>query len=290
MQEFEYRLEKEDYKNWIHWNVLKHESKKMKMVSALLYVAFLALFLGKNVMQAKGNLVLLVPSIVIAVLVGIGMFYMISNQNQERMIWKRSGLKNLEKTGNFPVVHLTLDEKTLTMTVAAQEMTKTYSYSDIEQMVEIERMYLLETNEKTWQFIAKSAFSSEEEQKQFETFMNEKLADAKADAEKYSKLLADAEKETEAMRAEKLADAEREARARVAAAERESEKILDDARREAVEERDAMMRRADGEIADMVSKAVDKMVGERSGDAFDDFINSAGSKADGQKGDKNDRA
>lgn len=72
MQEFEYRLEKEDYKNWIHWNVLKHESKKMKMVSALLYVAFLALFLGKNVMQAKGNLVLLVPSIVIAVLVGIG--------------------------------------------------------------------------------------------------------------------------------------------------------------------------------------------------------------------------
>ena len=65
------------------------------------------------------------------------------------------------------------------MTVAAQEMTKTYSYSDIEQMVEIERMYLLETNEKTWQFIAKSAFSSEEEQKQFETFMNEKLADAK---------------------------------------------------------------------------------------------------------------
>ena len=167
MQEFEYRLEKEDYKNWIHWNVLKHESKKMKMVSALLYVAFLALFLGKNVIQAKGNLVLLVPSIVIAVLVGIGMFYMISNQNQERMIWKRSGLKNLEKTGNFPVVHLTLDEKTLTMTVAAQEM------------------YLLETNGKTWQFIAKSAFSSEEEQKQFETFMNEKLADAKENPEEY---------------------------------------------------------------------------------------------------------
>lgn len=91
----------------------------------------------------------------------------------------------MEKTGNFPVVHLTLDEKTLTMTVAAQEMTKTYSYSDIEQMVEIERMYLLETNEKTWQFIAKSAFSSEEEQKQFETFMNEKLADAKENPEEY---------------------------------------------------------------------------------------------------------
>ena len=52
-------------------------------------------------------------------------------------------------------------------------------------MVEIERMYLLETNEKTWQFIAKSAFSSEEEQKQFETFMNEKLADAKENPEEY---------------------------------------------------------------------------------------------------------
>ena len=104
MQEFEYRLEKEDYKNWIHWNVLKHESKKMKMVSALLYVAFLALFLGKNVMQAKGNLVLLVPSIVIAVLVGIGMFYMISNQNQERMICLRRTRKpgSLSPSRHFP--------------------------------------------------------------------------------------------------------------------------------------------------------------------------------------------
>ena len=55
MQEFEYRLEKEDYKNWIHWNVLKHESKKMKMVSALLYVAFLALFLGKKCDAGKGQ-------------------------------------------------------------------------------------------------------------------------------------------------------------------------------------------------------------------------------------------
>ena len=38
-------------------------------------------FWVKNVMQAKGNLVLLVPSIVIAVLVGIGMFYRFLNQN-----------------------------------------------------------------------------------------------------------------------------------------------------------------------------------------------------------------
>ncbi len=185
MQEFEYRLEKEDYKNWIHWNVLKHESKKMKMISALIYVAFLAIFLGKGAVQAKGNPVILVPSVVIAVVVGFAMFYTISNQNQERIIWKRSGLKNLEKTGKFPVVHLTLDEKTLTMTVAEQEMTKTYSYSDIEQMVEIERMYLLETNEKTWQFIAKSAFPGEEERKHFENFMNEKLADAKENPDEY---------------------------------------------------------------------------------------------------------
>lgn len=185
MQEFEYRLEKEDYKNWIHWNVLKHESKKMKMISAIIYVAFFAIFLGKGAVQAKGNMILLVPSLVMALAIGFFMFYMISNQNQERIIWKRSGLKNLEKTGEFPVVHLTLDDKTLTMTVAAQDMTKTYSYSDIEQMVEIERMYLLETNEKTWQFVAKSAFSDEEERKRFENFMNGKLAEAKENPEEY---------------------------------------------------------------------------------------------------------
>ena len=91
------------------------------------------------------------------------------------MIWKRSGLKNLEKTGNFPVVHPTLDEKTLTMTVAAQEMTKTYSYSDIEQMVEIERMYLLETNEKNLAVYRQVGIFQRGRAKQFETFMNENL-------------------------------------------------------------------------------------------------------------------
>ena len=88
------------------------------------------------------------------------------------------------------------------MTVAAQEMTKTYSYSDIEQMVEIERMYLLETNEKTWQFVAKSAFSSEEEQKQFESFMNEKLADAKENPEEYPSVTKNPENAENAEKAE----------------------------------------------------------------------------------------
>ena len=81
-------------------------------------------------------------------------------------------------------------------------MTKTYSYSDIEQMVEIERMYLLETNEKTWQFIAKSAFSSEEEQKQFESFMNEKLADAKENPEEYPSVTKNPENAENAEKAE----------------------------------------------------------------------------------------
>lgn len=40
MQEFEYRLEKEDYKNWIHWNVLKHESKKEDGVGTLICLHF----------------------------------------------------------------------------------------------------------------------------------------------------------------------------------------------------------------------------------------------------------
>ena len=38
MQEFEYRLEKEDYKNWIHWNVLKHESKKNQIALCLHHI------------------------------------------------------------------------------------------------------------------------------------------------------------------------------------------------------------------------------------------------------------
>ena len=36
MRELEYQLVKDDYKNWIHWNVLRNESKKMKLFTLVI--------------------------------------------------------------------------------------------------------------------------------------------------------------------------------------------------------------------------------------------------------------
>ncbi|MFR6332324.1 MAG: hypothetical protein ACLUOI_28385 [Eisenbergiella sp.] len=45
-----------------------------------------------------------------------------------------------------------------------------------------------EANDKTWQFVAKSAFGSREEMDEFMAFMEEKIADAKENPEKYEKI------------------------------------------------------------------------------------------------------
>lgn len=187
MRELEYQLVKEDYKNWIHWNVLRNESKKMKIFSLVIYIGFVVIYIGGSLNSAKGNMAALIPAIGMALLVGAAMFYTTSHHNQERMIWKKSGLKRLERNNNFPVVRLTLNELGLVMEVPSENVTKEYRYNELFGILEIERLFLLEANDKTWQFVAKSAFGSREEMDEFKAFMEEKIADAKENPEKYEK-------------------------------------------------------------------------------------------------------
>lgn len=187
MRELEYQLVKEDYKNWIHWNVLRNESKKMKLFSLVIYIGFVVLYLGGSINSAKGNMAALIPSVFMVLLVGAAMFYTTSHHNQERLIWKKSGLKRLERENNFPVVNLALNDTEIIMTVRSQDVTKEYSYTQIKSIQEIERLFLLEATDKTWQFVAKSAFSSREEMDEFKEFMEEKIADAKENPDKYDK-------------------------------------------------------------------------------------------------------
>lgn len=201
MRELEYQLVKEDYKNWIHWNVLRNESKKMKLFTLVIYVAFVVIYVGGSISSAKGNLAAVVPSLGMVVIVGAAMFYTTSHQNQERLIWKKSGLKRLEKANNFPVVHLSLGELGVVMNVPSENVTKEYRYNELTNILEIERLFLLEANDKTWQFVAKSAFENREEMDEFMAFMEEKIADAKENPEKYEK-----KEETPEPSAEELAE------------------------------------------------------------------------------------
>lgn len=184
MKELKYRLIKEDYKNWIRWNVAQHDSKKLKIVSAIFFVIFAFLFLGRSFALA-GNFKANIGPVLVLMMVGAAMYYTISPQNQERVIWKRSGLGRLEKAGRFPDVKLTILEKGITIEVAAEGVRNEYSFKDILGILEIERLFLLETKDKTWQFVAKSAFESQEKMQEFYAFMEERIEDAKAHPEKY---------------------------------------------------------------------------------------------------------
>lgn len=185
MQELNYQLAKEDYLDWIHWNVGRQNLKKMQKITLLVYIAFLAVYLGGNI-AAKKEPIYLISNLIIVLLLGGFMFYTVSAKNQERIIWKRSGLKKLEKRGGFPTIRLILGEEGVTM-LAPDDVKKEYSYADISEVEETSRLFLLGASDKTWQFVAKSAFENEEQMEMFRTFMNEKIEDAKEHPEKYVK-------------------------------------------------------------------------------------------------------
>ena len=185
MRELEYPLVKEDYKDWIHWNVEKNYSEKKRRKTLLIYAVIIVAFVAMSIVTGKG-LNGVIPTLLLGVAMGWYLMRTTSFQSQEKMIWKRSGLEKLDRTGNYPTVHLTLKDRGLVMSVAQQDVTKVYGYRDLVSVVEIERLFLLETADKTWQFVAKSAFESREEMEQFLTFINEKIAAAKEDPESYS--------------------------------------------------------------------------------------------------------
>lgn len=185
MREIVYRLEKEDYKNWIHWNVMKNYSEKARKKTILVFAALVAAFVIGGAVVGK-NLTSMIPTLILGIAGGGYVLRTTSVEGQEKMIWKRAGLEKLEKSGNYPVVHLQLKDAGLVMRVENQEMTKPYGYKEIVGIEEIERLFLMETTDKTWQFVAKSAFESREAMDEFLAFMNEKIEAAKEDPESYS--------------------------------------------------------------------------------------------------------
>lgn len=185
MKELRYQLSKEDYMDWIHWNVAKQDMRKSRRLSIILYAAFFVFYMYTGISSGKGITAVL-SSLVTVILLGFVMFYMISAKNRERMIWKRSGLKKLEKTNSFPKIILTPDETGFTMEVPGQVKNE-FSYADITQIEETPRLYLLGTTDNKWQFLAKSAFEGQEDMEQFKAFLDEKMADAKENPGKYRK-------------------------------------------------------------------------------------------------------
>ena len=185
MREIVYRLEKDDYKNWIHWNVKKNYSEKARKKTIIVFAALVAAFVIGGAVVGK-NAASMIPTLILGISGGLYILRATSMEGQEKMIWKRSGLDKLEKSGNYPIVHLELKNKGLIMRVENQQMEKAYGYKEIVGIEEIERLFLMETSDKTWQFVAKSAFADGEEMAEFLAFMNEKIEAAKADPECYT--------------------------------------------------------------------------------------------------------
>lgn len=186
MKEYTYQLEKEDYREWIQWNIKKHDQKKTRYITAGVLLALLALTLGGNLSSGK-PLPAVLGSVVMFLGLGVLMFYFISPQNQERMIWKKSGLKKMEKTG-FPRVNLVLRDDGFDLYGPNRDETQIhYQYTSLSEIVELERLFLLKTADGGYQFVSKKAFADGGERQEFLDFLDEKIKDAKENPEKYKK-------------------------------------------------------------------------------------------------------
>lgn len=196
MKEYTYQLEKDDYREWIQWNIKKHDQKKTLYITGGVLLALLALTLVGN-LSSGAPLAAALGSVIMFLALGAAMFYFISPQNQERMIYKKSGLKKMEKTG-FPTVNLVLRDDGFDMYGPNRTENQIhYQYTSLQEILELERLCLLKTADGGFQFVSKKAFADEAEKQEFLNLLNEKMEDAKAHPEKYRRAVETDAKESE---------------------------------------------------------------------------------------------
>ena len=98
----------------------------------------------------------------------------------------------------------------------------------------------------------------------------DKLAAAEAEQQKYSGLVEKAQDEAAELKKKAMADADAAAKAHIADAQQEKQRIIGDARKAALAEKNKILQEANVQIEDMVSAAVDKLL-VPSGSAYDSF-------------------
>lgn len=190
VKELNYVLQEEDFRNWFHWNVVHNTSKTRKYVGYVLSTGVAAILLIQGYMSAGLNFQKLLPTILLAIGVVFVMGYTSSDRAVERALWKRSGLQRMKNFNAFPRVHFVADEKRISITTEAQQAInqdathQVISYSQLSGVEMIDRLILIK-QPKQIQFVARSAFESQEEEAEFIRFIEERIADAKEHPEEY---------------------------------------------------------------------------------------------------------
>jgi hypothetical protein len=179
----EYMLTRDDYADWIIWNIRKRDKRKIRLylwgIFAICAVAFLGLTLVNG---GKGDIPI---ALFLVVLCGAALVYGSSDKQQFRLMMKRTGVKKMEKENTFPHLNARFNEKGFEISARDQNYRRQFSYSDIKGIEESKRLILIQTDSNMYQMIAKSAFSTEESRQRFMKFLQERYEDARKNPLRY---------------------------------------------------------------------------------------------------------
>jgi len=160
MYTFSYTLSRADYMDWV-----KREAKLLDNPSIRRKYYFIAVFSVMAVLLGEYYLfpdsrALFNVSCVFGLVVLIGVFGILSERNRLNSIYIRYGFKNVEKMGNFPTITMKLTDDKMTLSSDKSGVVQTYRYRQISVFEESPRLFMLQMDDGTWQFIAKRCFTS----------------------------------------------------------------------------------------------------------------------------------
>ena len=165
-KKYTYRLEKEDYMDWIRYEAkeIDHPAGRKKILLAAVFS--IAAVLCAEYILFRNNPLLLQMSAAFGFVLLAGLYGMMSEKNRLKSLYVKYGLDRVEKADAYPTITLTMKEDCFTFSSDQEKRVESYRYSQIMMFRELTRIFLIKTDNGRWQFIAKRAFGSHETAKE----------------------------------------------------------------------------------------------------------------------------
>lgn len=187
MQQLHFQYAPDDYRSWIRFQMRRGGQQKKKMFAFILYAILLVILIYQRLNPKEGVTQTpqdLLVTLGIALVIGLVLFFGMSEKHQEKLIFRRSGVEKAAREGKLPKITMTVRDDCIRAEQAGMEGAQLISYRDIKEIIDFENLFILNAG-KQCELLPKSAFADDEEREAFRTFIQAKIDDVKANPDKY---------------------------------------------------------------------------------------------------------
>jgi len=178
MQRYVYKLEKEEYMDWIRYEAQCIDNPVMRRKYYLLGMCVITAVLIVELLLFGSSSTVVYLSFGLGAAILLGFIGIMSPKNRLNTLYVQAGLDKVEKKNMFPTITLEVGERELTFRSDKDTRVQRFRYSQIREILPMEHIIMLKMDDEKWQFVAKDAFPTTQDCISFQKLLQSGMSES----------------------------------------------------------------------------------------------------------------